>query len=166
MHLSTRGRYAVMAMLDLAELSKESARPVTLAMIAERQQISLSYLEQLFAKLRRGNVVDSVRGPGGGYQLPRPASEIWLNQIIDAVDEDIDVTRCGAMHELHGPKEGKGCVYGGKCNTHDLWSALSRHIEEFMKKISLQMVLNGDVSHLFTFMREDTEHHTRVHIQS
>jgi Rrf2 family transcriptional regulator, iron-sulfur cluster assembly transcription factor len=142
MHLSTRGRYAIMAMLDLVALA-EAGKPVTLAMIAERQQISLSYLEQLFAKLRRGGVVSSVRGPGGGYRLPRAANEIYLAQIIDAVEEDIDLTRCGEMHNPAGPTEGKGCVHGAKCNAHDLWGALGRHMEQFFKQVTLQMVLDG-----------------------
>lgn len=142
MHLSTRGRYAIMAMLDLVALA-EAGRPVTLAMIAERQQISLSYLEQLFAKLRRGNVVGSVRGPGGGYRLPRPAKEIYLSQIIDAVEEDIDLTRCGQMHNPAGPEAGQGCVHGAKCNAHDLWGALGRHMEQFFQQVTLQMVLDG-----------------------
>jgi Rrf2 family iron-sulfur cluster assembly transcriptional regulator len=166
MHLSTRGRYAVMAMLDLAELSKDSDRPVTLAMIAERQQISLSYLEQLFAKLRRNNVVDSVRGPGGGYHLPRPTSEIWLSDIVNAVDEELDVTRCGAMHNPAGPAQGKGCVHGGKCNTHDLWSALGRHVEDFMNKINLQMLLSGNLAPIDHVLQENESRPTRVHIHS
>ncbi len=142
MHLSTRGRYAIMAMLDLVTLS-QAGKPVTLAMIAERQQISLSYLEQLFAKLRRGGVVLSARGPGGGYRLQRAASEIFLAQIIDAVEEDIDLTRCGQMHNPHGPEAGQGCVYGAKCNAHDLWSALGRHMEQFFRQVNLQMVVDG-----------------------
>ncbi|MBI1309387.1 MAG: Rrf2 family transcriptional regulator [Proteobacteria bacterium] len=145
MHLSTRGRYAIMAMLDLAQLSENSERPVTLAMIAERQQISLSYLEQLFARLRKAGVVDSVRGPGGGYKIPRALGAIWLSEIISAVDETIDVTRCGVTEVGGAPEAGHGCVYGAKCNAHDLWGALGRHIEGFMRRVSLQMVLDGEV---------------------
>lgn len=138
MHLSTRGRYAIMAMLDLAVLSMGSARPVTLAMIAERQQISLSYLEQLFAKLRKAGVVDSVRGPGGGYKVSRELDQVWLSDIVAAVDEVIDVTRCGSS------SGGDGCLEGGKhCNAHHLWGALGRHIAFFMRSINLQMVLDG-----------------------
>lgn len=144
MHLSTRGRYAIMAMLDLAQLAAVSPRPVTLAQIADRQQISLSYLEQLFAKLRKAGVVDSVRGPGGGYMIPKPLTLVWLADIVSAVDEVIDVTRCGAMGDPHGPAEGAGCVHGGKCNSHDLWSALGMHIEGFLRRVNLQMVLDGD----------------------
>jgi Rrf2 family iron-sulfur cluster assembly transcriptional regulator len=145
MQLSTRGRYAIMAMLDLAQMSQQNGAsgPVTLAMIAERQQISLSYLEQLFAKLRKGGVVASVRGPGGGYRLPCAASQIFLSQIIDAVDEDIDLTRCGVMHDVRGPAAGQGCVHGSKCNAHDIWGALGRHMEQFFKQVHLQMVLDG-----------------------
>lgn len=145
MHLSTRGRYAIMAMLDLAVLSVDSARPVTLAMIAERQQISLSYLEQLFAKLRKAGVVDSVRGPGGGYMINRPLTSVWLSEIVNAVDEVIDVTRCGEGDNPAGPAAGHGCVHGKKCNAHDLWGALGRHIEGFMQRINLQMVLDGEL---------------------
>jgi Rrf2 family iron-sulfur cluster assembly transcriptional regulator len=144
MHLSTRGRYAIMAMLDLAQLAVSSPRPVTLAQIADRQQISLSYLEQLFAKLRKAGVVDSVRGPGGGYMIPKPLTLVLLADIVSAVDEVIDVTRCGAMGDPHGPAQGAGCVHGAKCNAHDLWSALGGHIEQFLRRVSLQMVLDGD----------------------
>lgn len=149
MHLSTRGRYAIMAMLDLAQRCQENHSDytnITLAMIAERQQISLSYLEQLFAKLRKGGVVASVRGPGGGYRLPRAASQIYLAEIIDAVEEDIDLTRCNAMHDASGPAKGEGCVYGNKCNAHDVWAALGRHMEQFFRKVTLQMILDGAFS--------------------
>lgn len=148
MHLSTRGRYAIMAMLDLAQLANANrdtslGKPVTLAQIAERQQISLSYLEQLFAKLRKAGVVDSVRGPGGGYMIPKPLNLVMLADIVNAVDEIIDVTRCGSS-EPGGPAQGAGCVHGGKCNAHDLWNALGGHIEQFLRRVSLQMVLDGD----------------------
>jgi Rrf2 family iron-sulfur cluster assembly transcriptional regulator len=166
MHLSTRGRYAVMAMLDLALLSKDSTRPVTLAQIAERQQISLSYLEQLFAKLRKAGVVDSVRGPGGGYQIPRPLNLVWLADIINAVDEVVDVTRCGAMLDPHGPAKGAGCVHGEKCNSHDLWSALGRHIEHFMRRVSLQMLLDGEVDNAFNLLPEPAAGPLRVQIEA
>ena len=146
MHLSTRGRYAIMAMLDLAVLGMDSPRPVTLAMIAERQQISLSYLEQLFAKLRKAGVVDSVRGPGGGYKIGKALSTVWLSEIISAVDEVIDVTRCGVGDNPAGPAEGRGCVHGKTCNSHALWGALGKHIEGFMRRISLQMVLDGELN--------------------
>ncbi|MFN3626344.1 MAG: Rrf2 family transcriptional regulator, partial [Parvibaculum sp.] len=112
MKLTTKGRYAVMAMADLARHS--SGSPVALAEIADRQEISLSYLEQLFAKLRRGNLVKSVRGPGGGYLLSRDADEIRISDVILAVDEPIKATRC----ELGSPR---GCMpSAGRCITHDL----------------------------------------------
>lgn len=132
MYLSTRGRYAIMAMIDLVELGLASPKPVTLAQIAERQRISLSYLEQLFAKLRKSGVVESVRGPGGGYRA-KPAESITLATIVAAVDEDIEVSRC----------DGKtGCMEGGhRCNAHDLWAALESHITGFMHQVTLQMVI-------------------------
>lgn len=152
MNLSTRGRYAVMAMLDLAQLAAEAPnpaplrRPVTLAQIAERQQISLSYLEQLFAQLRKAGVVESSRGPGGGYTLARPAEETFLADIILAVEEDLDLTRCGGHTNPAAPLAGQGCVGGNKCNAHNLWAALSTHMEMYLRRISLAMVLEGDVT--------------------
>src|ERR1700681_4180339 len=118
MRLSTKGRYAVMAMVDLAEHS--AGNPVSLAEIAENQEISLSYLEQLFAKLRKGGLVVSVRGPGGGYRLSRPASELRIADIIVAVDEPISATRCKAGSP-------KGCTgTAARCLTHDLWEELGQ----------------------------------------
>lgn len=152
MHLSTRGRYAIMAMIDLAELSKTSPRPVTLAQIADRQQISLSYLEQLFAKLRKNGVVASVRGPGGGYQIPKPLNLVMLSDIIGAVDEVVDVTRCGVPEPMASAGHAAGCVHGRKCNAHDLWQALSGHIAEFMRRVSLEMVMNGEVTAGFSIL--------------
>ncbi|MEE4202871.1 MAG: Fe-S cluster assembly transcriptional regulator IscR [Halieaceae bacterium] len=126
MKLTTRGRYAVTAMLDLAIHGTQ--RPISLADISSRQEISLSYLEQLFAKLRRGELVKSVRGPGGGYRLSRPQDAIFVAQIIDAVDESVDVTNC----------QGKGnCHQGEVCLTHYLWEDLSRQIHAFLSDISL-----------------------------
>lgn len=126
MKLTTKGRYAVTAMLDLALHAKEG--PVSLADIAERQSISISYLEQLFAKLRKNGLVSSVRGPGGGYKLSRVMDQIFIAQIIDAVDENVDVTRC----------ESKGdCMGGQPCLTHDLWCDLSKRIHGFLSEISL-----------------------------
>src|ERR1700751_6160252 len=116
MRLSTKGRYAVMAMVDLAQHS--AGDPISLAEIADRQEISLSYLEQLFAKLRRGGLVKSVRGPGGGYRLSRASSELRIADVILAVDEPIAATRCK-------PGSAKGCASGGaRCVTHDLWEEL------------------------------------------
>lgn len=131
MKLSTKGRYAVMAMADLAQAS--NAGPVTLSDIASRQSISLSYLEQLFAKLRRADIVSSVRGPGGGYKLSRGASETRVSDIILAVDEPLSATRCS---------EAKGCLSDGRrCITHDLWDELGRHIFLFLSSITLEDVL-------------------------
>ena len=130
MKLSTKGRYAVMAMADLAAASVGG--PVTLADIASRQSISLSYLEQLFAKLRRAEVVTSVRGPGGGYRLSREPAEIRISDIITAVDEPLRATRCS---------NAKGCLADGRrCVTHDLWDELSRHIYLFLSSVTLEDV--------------------------
>ena len=126
MRLTTKGRYAVTAMLDLA--LNEARGPIRLAAISERQGISLSYLEQLFAHLRRQGLVRSVRGPGGGYRLKRPAETISVAEVIAAVNEDTDATRCG----------GKGdCHEGGTCLTHHLWMDLSDQIRAFLDGISL-----------------------------
>lgn len=126
MRLTTKGRYAVTAMLDLALHADRG--PVSLADISERQGISISYLEQLFAKLRKDGLVSSVRGPGGGYRLSRAASEVFIASIIDAVDEQVDATRCG----------GEGtCQDGGMCLTHYLWLDLSAQIHSFLSGISL-----------------------------
>ena len=130
MRLTTKGRYAVTAMLDLAYHSEK--RPVTLTDIAKRQQISLSYLEQLFARLRRSGMVEGVRGPGGGYQLSGNAGQISIADIIAAVDESIDSTRCS----------GKGnCQNNQPCLSHDLWMGLSDQIRQYLASISLQDVL-------------------------
>ena len=137
MKLTTKGRYAVMAMTDLARNSDGS--PMTLAEIAERQDISLSYLEQLFAKLRRGGLVRSVRGPGGGYLLSRSAEAIRISDIVLAVDEPIRATRCqpGSPVSCQGTK--------GRCMTHDLWEELSNHIILFLSSVSLDDVINQQV---------------------
>lgn len=145
MQLSTKGRYAVMALLDLAMLQAgNTAQPVTLADIAERQQISLSYLEQLFAKLRQAGLVRSVRGPGGGYVLAKDMHELWLNDVINAVSEGVDITRCGQM--IPNQTDHSGCMGGVKCNAHDLWASLSGHIDQFLGTVSLGMVLQGQVA--------------------
>jgi len=126
MRLTTRGRYAVTSMLDLALHQGEG--PIPLAGIAARQSISLSYLEQLFSQLRRNHLVRSARGPGGGYQLYRPAQDISVAQVIEAVNERTDATRCG----------GKGdCQHGDTCLTHHLWMDLSEQIHAFLQGISL-----------------------------
>jgi Rrf2 family iron-sulfur cluster assembly transcriptional regulator len=128
--LTTKGRYAVTAMLDLAYHSEK--KPVTLTDIAKRQEISLSYLEQLFARLRRSGMVEGVRGPGGGYQLSRKADQISIAEIIAAVDETIDSTRCGGK---------ANCQSAQPCLTHDLWMGLSDQIRHYLDSITLQDVL-------------------------
>ena len=137
MKLSTKGRYAVMAMVDLALHHGEG--PITLADVADRQEISLSYLEQLFAKLRRGGLVRSVRGPGGGYLLVFPSDEIRISDIIHAVDEPIRVTRCE-------PGSATGCLSGrSRCLTHDLWSELGHQIHLYLSSVTLNDVSKGRV---------------------
>jgi len=126
MKLTTKGRYAVTAMLDLA--LRHNRGSVTLADIARRQGISLSYLEQLFAKLRRSGLVESVRGPGGGYSLARPPAEISVADIILAINENIDATRCGGQ---------RNCQDDAPCLTHQLWEDLSARIYEFLNGITL-----------------------------
>jgi Rrf2 family transcriptional regulator, iron-sulfur cluster assembly transcription factor len=130
MRLTTKGRFAVTAMLDLA--LRQAGGPVTLAGISERQHISLSYLEQLFGKLRRRDLVESVRGPGGGYCLARPAGEINVADIIQAVDEPIDATQCGGK---------ENCRDEGRCMTHDLWSDLSTTIHDYLSNITLGQLI-------------------------
>lgn len=132
MRLTTKGRFAVTAMVDLA--MRGDRTPVTLAGISERQKISLSYLEQLFGKLRRNNIVTSVRGPGGGYRLARPATMIPISEIILAVDEPLDATNC----------EGRGdCFEGTECITHELWQGLTTTIYAYLEKVSLQQVVDS-----------------------
>ncbi len=126
MKLTTKGRYAINAMLDLA-LHNDNA-PVNLADISARQEISLTYLEQLFRKLRKKGVVESIRGPGGGYRLAMSADEITTARIMYAVDEPIDVTGCGGQ---------QNCMDDGRCLTHDLWLGLNRHVSEYLNNISL-----------------------------
>lgn len=138
MRLSTKGRYAVMAMADLAQ-HEAANKPVSLADIAQRQEISLSYLEQLFAKLRRNGLVKSVRGPGGGYRLSRPANDLRIADVIVAVDEPIAATRCK-------PGSAKGCTgQGARCVTHDLWEELGRQIHVFLSGVSLADVVEKRV---------------------
>lgn len=155
MQLSTKGRYAVMAMIDLAKLSAGGTAPVTLAHIAERQRISLSYLEQLFARLRKGGVVASVRGPGGGYVLARPVEQTWLSDIITAVNEPTDMTRCGLISGETKGDEG-GCLDGARCNAHDLWTALGQHMQAFMARVSLRMILDGALAPQFAPVENPT----------
>lgn len=131
MKLSTKGRYAVTAMMDLAIHDKIG--PVTLSDISVCQGISLSYLEQLFAKLRKDRLVEGVRGPGGGYRLSRPADQITVAQIISAVDESVDVTRCGGQGD---------CQDGERCLTHQLWDDLSQRLYSFLDGITLAQFAN------------------------
>jgi Rrf2 family iron-sulfur cluster assembly transcriptional regulator len=126
MRLTTKGRYAVTAMLDLALHACEG--PVNLADISHRQGISLSYLEQLFSKLRKGDLVTSVRGPGGGYRLSRDDTTISIANVVDAVNESVDATRCNEKGD---------CQNGERCLTHHLWSDLSERIHDFLSEITL-----------------------------
>ncbi|WP_404420967.1 Rrf2 family transcriptional regulator [Thalassospira australica] len=138
MKLSTKGRYAVMAMVDLADSSRD--RPVALADIADRQEISLSYLEQLFGKLRKGGLVRSVRGPGGGYLLARTAEDTRIADVILAVDEPIRATRCKSGSP-------KGCKANqGRCLTHELWEELGNQIYLYLASVSLADVVDRRVS--------------------
>ncbi|HFD79641.1 MAG TPA: Fe-S cluster assembly transcriptional regulator IscR [Gammaproteobacteria bacterium] len=133
MKLTSKGRYAVTAMLDLALHAGEG--PVTLAGISERQGISLSYLEQLFTRLRKQGLVSSTRGPGGGYSLARSAYDIPVAAVVTAVDESVDATRCGGRGDCHD---------GQRCLTHELWTELSQQIHDFLNDISLgQLVDQG-----------------------
>jgi Rrf2 family iron-sulfur cluster assembly transcriptional regulator len=132
MRLTSKGRYAVTAMLDVALHSKKG--PVALADISERQGISLSYLEQLFSRLRKNGLVSSVRGPGGGYLLGKNASDIAVGSVINAVDESLDATRC------HGKE---GCQRGERCLTHALWRDLSERISGFLNNITLAEIINN-----------------------
>lgn len=126
MKLTTKGRYAVTAMLDLA--LHDAGGPINLADIAKRQEISLAYLEQLFAKLKKGGLVGSTRGPGGGYRLKRPAMAISVADVINAVDEPVDATRCGGQQNCQGDL---------RCLTHDLWTDLSHQISAFLSSVTL-----------------------------
>lgn len=146
MRLTTKGRYAVTAMLDLAVHATKG--PITLADISQRQGISLSYLEQLFSKLRKRDLVSSARGPGGGYRLSRNASEINVAEVIAAVDEKVDATRCGG---------GADCQNGEECLTHQLWTDLSDQLYDFLNGISLgQLVEKRHVQNVAA--RQDERH--------
>ncbi len=153
MKMSTKGRYAVMAMIDIGQ--NASDRPVSLAEIAERQEISQDYLEQLFGKMRRAGLVSSSRGPGGGYRLGRDASEIFLSEVILAVDEPLRVTRC----------EGDavdGCVKGEQCCAHDLWSSLGRQMMFFLESITLEDVVEKRNLALAASIKQAKERHVRA----
>jgi Rrf2 family iron-sulfur cluster assembly transcriptional regulator len=137
MRMSTKGRFAVNALIDLA--LREPAGPVALATISQRQQISLSYLEQLFGKLRRHELVESTRGPGGGYSLGRAAHEITVADIIVAVDEPIDATGCAGSENCMGEDT-------GKCMTHDLWASLNTRMIEFLDSVSLKKLVDEQLA--------------------
>jgi Rrf2 family transcriptional regulator, iron-sulfur cluster assembly transcription factor len=130
MRLTTKGRFAVTAMIDVAMYG--SRGPVTLAAVSERQRISLSYLEQLFGKLRRHGLVDSVRGPGGGYNLSRPSDAVTVADVILAVDEPIDATQCGGR---------ENCRDDRRCMTHDLWAGLNDHIFTYLHGVTLAQLV-------------------------
>jgi Rrf2 family iron-sulfur cluster assembly transcriptional regulator len=127
MRLTTKGRFAVTAMIDVAMHATDA--PVTLAGVSERQKISLSYLEQLFGKLRRHGLVASVRGPGGGYRLARPAGAVSVADVILAVDEPIDATKCGGK---------QNCLDDRRCMTHELWAGLNTHIFAYLRSVTLE----------------------------
>src|SRR6185295_16003610 len=132
MRLTTKGRFAVTAMIDLA--LQQRGEPVTLAEISGRQKISLSYLEQLFGKLRRHQLVESVRGPGGGYRLARDMEKVTISEIILAVDEPIDATQCGGKENCHDDR---------KCLTHDLWAALNTRIFDYLGGVTLRQLVDA-----------------------
>ena len=134
MRLTTKGRFAVTAMIDLA--MRQHQGPVTLAGISQRQKISLSYLEQLFGKLRRHELVESTRGPGGGYSLARPAREISVSNIIFAVDEPLDATQCGGKENCHDAH---------RCMTHDLWANLNKRMYAYLDSVTLDALVNRRV---------------------
>ena len=141
MNLTTKGRYAVMAMVDIA-LQEEGKKPVKLAAVADRQEIALNYLEQLFVKLRKANLVKSVRGPGGGYVLSKAVDEMLISDIILAVDEPIKMTRCNSRKE----EKAKGCMHDKSfCATHALWDGLGRQIYNYLSSVSLKDVCDKKI---------------------
>ncbi len=149
MQLTSRGRYAVSAMVDLAKHQDEG--PVTLASISERQFISLSYLEQLFRKLRENELVTSVRGPGGGYRLAKAPSEITISDIMYAVNEEVQTTLCKS--------EEVGCHRGSRCETHHLWAALGQHIRFFLETVTIEDVcLAKDFLHTLKAVEKTLSH--------
>ena len=153
MRLTTKGRYAVTAMLDLAFHSQ--IKPVTLTDIASRQTISLSYLEQLFSRLRRANMVKGIRGPGGGFTLAGKASDINIADIIAAVDEPLDATKCGGEANCQNEKA---------CLTHDLWMGLSEQIKDYLKGITLAQLLEKHrVQEIAKRQDQDAQHVIEIH---
>ncbi|MDN5841918.1 MAG: Fe-S cluster assembly transcriptional regulator IscR [Alcaligenaceae bacterium] len=155
MRLTTKGRFAVTAMIDLA--LRQHSGPVTLAAISQRQNISLSYLEQLFGKLRRHELVDSVRGPGGGYTLARSARHMTVADLVFAVDEPLDATSCGGKENCDIGRNGQS----GKCMTHDLWATLSRKMVEYLDSVTLQDLVDQQ---RMRQLRESTQARTKVPI--
>ena len=143
MRLTTKGRFAVTAMIDVAMHNSDG--PVTLAGVAERQKISLSYLEQLFGKLRRAGLVDSVRGPGGGYNLARASDTVSVADIITAVDEPIDATQCGGK---------ENCMDDRRCMTHELWANLNAHIFTFLSSVTLEQLVRQQDKHDVTVLQD------------
>ena len=150
MRLTTKGRFAVTAMIDLG--LRQAAGPVTLAAISQRQQISLSYLEQLFGKLRRNALVESTRGPGGGYTLARVPAEITVAEIITSVDEPLDATQCAGKENCLGE--------GARCMTHDLWTSLNAKMVEFLESVNLQKLLDEQLAK--GFQMEEKAHIKRA----
>ena len=147
MRLTTKGRFAVTAMIDLA--LRDHAGPVALAGISARQSISLSYLEQLFGKLRRAALVESIRGPGGGYSLARPAVDISVAEIIDAVDEAVDATQCRGR---------ENCLDDHRCLTHDLWANLNARMFEYLDGVSLDGLVSEQRSRLLRCVGQPQVH--------
>jgi Rrf2 family iron-sulfur cluster assembly transcriptional regulator len=139
MRLTTKGRFAVTAMIDLG--LRNQSGPVTLAAISQRQKISLSYLEQLFGRLRRHNLVESTRGPGGGYTIAKALREVTVADIILAVDEPLDATQCGGR---------ENCNDDQRCMTHDLWSSLNRHMVDFLDSVTLQDLVDQQRARMAT----------------
>ena len=149
MKLTTKGRFAVTAMLDLALHGHHG--PVTLAGISDRQKISLSYLEQLFGKMRRRSLVESVRGPGGGYQLARDASKVTVADIIRAVEEPLDSTQCGGR---------ENCLENQRCMTHDLWEELNSTVYGFLSGVSLAQLVERQRTRPVSVVRHARSHDT------
>lgn len=152
MRLTTKGRFAVTAMIDLALRGEKG--PVTLAAISERQHISLSYLEQLFGKLRRNSLVESVRGPGGGYNVARPLDRISVADIIRAVDEPLDATSCGGR---------ENCADEHRCMTHDLWSTLNKKMYEYLASVSLRDLVDAQRNRAGSVMVDQRRPVTAAH---
>jgi Rrf2 family iron-sulfur cluster assembly transcriptional regulator len=149
MRLTTKGRFAVTAMLDLG--LQAGRGPVTLAAISQRQSISLSYLEQLFGKLRRHNLVESVRGPGGGYYLAKPLDEVSVASIITAVDEPLDATQCGGK---------ENCQEERRCMTHDLWARLNEKMFDYLESVRLSDLVREQQRRSSTAILQDRRHIT------